>query len=213
MADSSSKQSGFTLIEMLIAFTLLSITMMMVFAGLRIGVKAWKTGEARIVNVNQNAVFYQFVRNQLALVKALPKYIDKPSADEDNKRPLVFEGFKQALTYVAPLPQSALKGGLQVFQLYRDKQQPARIMLRARPYYPEPPSVDESVELLDGVDVFEISYFGSPVEGEIAQWFDEWAEVNRLPWLIRFRIVLLNGQQWPEIIIPLHDSKIVEANG
>lgn len=208
----SPKHSGFTLIEMLIAFTLLSITLMMVFAGLRIGVKAWKTGEARIGDVNQNAVFYQFVRHNFALIKAMPKYIDKPSSDEDIKRPLVFAGFKNALTYVAPLPQSALKGGLQIFELYRDKLDPSRIMLRATPYYPEPPSVDESVELINGVDQFEISYFGVPVEGDAPQWFDEWAEVNRLPLLIRMRIGLMNGQQWPEIVVRLNDDKNIEPS-
>ena len=51
---------GFTLIEVLIALTLLSIMIVLLFTSLKICADSWEKGENKINNVNQIAVVYNF---------------------------------------------------------------------------------------------------------------------------------------------------------
>ncbi len=51
---------GFTLIEVLIAMTLLSIMVVLLFSSLRICAQSWEQGENKITEVNEVAVVYNF---------------------------------------------------------------------------------------------------------------------------------------------------------
>ena len=55
---------GFTLIEVLIALSLLSVMMLMLFAGLRIGAKSWDKGENKLVQVTEMTSVHNFFHNQ-----------------------------------------------------------------------------------------------------------------------------------------------------
>jgi general secretion pathway protein J len=62
--------------------------------------------------------------------------------------------------------------------------------------------------LLEGVDTFEIQYFGgaSGVGGELEpQWQEEWIDQGTLPSLVRIRLTTL-GQRWPDLIVALPDQ-------
>jgi len=51
---------GFTLIEVLIAMTLLGIMMVLLFTSLKICADSWEKGESKITDVNEVAVVYNF---------------------------------------------------------------------------------------------------------------------------------------------------------
>lgn len=55
-----NKSKGFTLIEVLIGMTLLSLMVVLLFSSLAIGAKSWEQGEKKIANVNEIAVVQHF---------------------------------------------------------------------------------------------------------------------------------------------------------
>jgi general secretion pathway protein J len=94
--------SGFTLIEVVIALTLVAALLAITFSGLRVGLAAWRRGDAR-------AEHLQRVRslNQL-LVRAVggahPYRVDTPGAEP---APPAFQGERDRLAFVtarAPMP-------------------------------------------------------------------------------------------------------------
>jgi len=56
----TSHLRGFTLIEVLIAMTLLSIMVVLLFSSLKICADSWEKGESKITDVNEVAVVYNF---------------------------------------------------------------------------------------------------------------------------------------------------------
>ncbi len=65
---------GFTLIEVLIAMTLLSMMVVLLFASLRICAQSWEQGENKITEVNEVAVVYNFFQRYLS--SAIPLWND-----------------------------------------------------------------------------------------------------------------------------------------
>jgi general secretion pathway protein J len=56
--------------------------------------------------------------------------------------------------------------------------------------------------LLEGVEVFEIRYFGIPNVEREPDWYEEWVNQTTLPWLVRIRL-MTKGQSWPDLIVAL----------
>ena len=61
------KNTGFTLIEVLIAMSLLSIMMLLLFSSMRVSVRNWDAGEKRINKVSDAATAHNFFRRHLAI--------------------------------------------------------------------------------------------------------------------------------------------------
>lgn len=72
--------NGFTLIEMLIAITLLGVMVTLLFGSLRIAAQSWHSGETKIDQVNRKAVVYQFFKHHLGSARPLPEFT---AADRD----------------------------------------------------------------------------------------------------------------------------------
>jgi general secretion pathway protein J len=56
----NSLHQGFTLIEVLIAMTLLGIMVVLLFSSLKICADSWEKGESKITDVNEVAVVFNF---------------------------------------------------------------------------------------------------------------------------------------------------------
>ena len=61
---------GFTLLELLVAITLLGLLMAALFGGLRLGARVWETGETRLDASARVQIVQDFLRQRLA--EALP---------------------------------------------------------------------------------------------------------------------------------------------
>jgi general secretion pathway protein J len=60
--------------------------------------------------------------------------------------------------------------------------------------------------LLEGVDAFQILYFGA-VDGETEpDWQVDWIDRGALPSLVRIRLTTL-GQSWPDLIVAFPDQQ------
>lgn len=213
--------NGFTLIEMLIAISLLGIMVVLLFASLRIAAESWNSGEAKISEVNKKAVVYQFFKRHLSNVKPLPAIQDNPtqqSQEQDAQEPpkLAFQGLPQSIRFVSALPAASARKGLQIFQVELDPRQPSILKVTLSPYrQTENNSADpEPVVLLERIKNFKISYLGSATDANdgTGSWLDNWQDAAQLPKLVKVGIALEDGSFWPDMIFPLKISGQASAD-
>ncbi len=220
----TTKQNGFTLIEVLIAMTLLSIMVVLLFSSLKICAQSWEQGESKIAEVNEVAVVYNFFQRHLSA--AMPVSNDfsqngmdaagQPGMDstvasgaviENKGKNFSFQGKRNSLQFVSVFPASVGRAGMQLFSVQpeRDgKEQVIKVTLT--PFFPVTEGEEwnqEEVVLLKHVSDFELSYFGAVEDGSKSGWQDEWLEKEVQPKLVKININTTDGIFWPEMIIEL----------
>ncbi|MCK4841551.1 MAG: prepilin-type N-terminal cleavage/methylation domain-containing protein, partial [Methylococcales bacterium] len=92
------KSRGFTLLEVMLAMTLLSIMVVLLFTTLAICAESWNKGENKIAQVNEKAVVYRFFKRHLPAIKPL---WDDFSNDE---RVFSFQGQSDNFQFVSVFP-------------------------------------------------------------------------------------------------------------
>lgn len=193
---------GFTLIEVLIALTLLSIMIVLLFTSLKICADSWEKGENKINNVNQIAVVYNFFQHHLATAKPL---FTNTTAGEQR---FSFQGQAQSLQFVSSFPASAGKLGLQLFSInLQEEDNDQAINVSLIPFVTssedDESSNKEEVTLINHVSSFKVTYFGTESATGEGAWVDEWIDKETLPKLVKINIALANDMFWPEMILDL----------
>lgn len=201
--------TGFTLIEVLIAMTLLSIMVVLLFSSLRICAKSWEKGESKITEVHEVAEVYNFFQRHLSL--ALPVWNDFTDTDgeamEKKDKTFSFQGKKDSLQFVSVFPASAGRTGLQLFSIEQQEQDGEQVInVALTPFFPVAEGEEwheEEAVLLRHVSDFRLAYFGAADDTGESRWQDEWLEKEVQPRLVKISINTANGVFWPEMIIEL----------
>lgn len=195
------KQTGFTLLELLIAMALLSVIMLLIFGTLRIGARSWEAGEKKAETMSQVVIVEDFLRNHLTRVQP---WVDDFSEDEPV---FMFQGTHEGLLFVSTLPlHNRGQGGWHTFNLKLvEKRDQTDLVVALDSFYP---SLDEDndakiddVLLIEGVDSIALSYFGSETPNEEPEWFETWEDKNFLPQMIRIAIQVRGRQPWPVLLV------------
>ena len=196
---------GFTLVELLVGLSLLSLLTLLLFGGFRFGLRAWEVGSARLEGTDAVAAAQSLLRREFS--EAQPVLVGTPT----ETTPVLFSGADDRLTFVAPLPAYRGTGGFHTFELVlrpTGATTPTNeLMLRWHLYRaddtaPDFDPKDESV-VLAGVDAIALSYFGPPAQGSPAQWLEFWDGRLGLPKLVRLQVVFPpgDGRRWPDLIV------------
>jgi general secretion pathway protein J len=91
------RHSGFTLIEVLLALSILSIIMVLVLGALRIGVRAWEKGEDVLATQQRSRTVLDLLARQVTSASV--------QMSIESKQPLVpFAGSTRALEFTSNLP-------------------------------------------------------------------------------------------------------------
>ena len=192
------KSRGFTLLEVMLAMTLLSIMVVLLFTTLAICAESWNKGENKIAQVNEKAVVYRFFKRHLPAIKPL---WDDFSNDE---RVFSFQGQSDNFQFVSVFPASSGRKGLHIFEVALDKAEKTTIKVLLKPFYPSAEQgqqwQEETVILLENVAEFELSYFDKKKTGS---WQANWQDKKYLPELIKINIVQSDESYWPEMIFAL----------
>jgi general secretion pathway protein J len=201
---------GFTLLEMLIGLVLVGFVMVLLFAGLRLGIRSWDAGEARNEASAQRMLVVNFLRRTLEQATPLRWKLEGVDA-------LAFSGASDSLDFYGPI---AARSGLSGNQLLSLRLQDAPdhsdspdspdsggdLVLFWRFHDPRKPGFTpldeaESKVLAQRVRAFELAYFGAESTAAEAQWHDQWRDKLALPRLIRLRLTLADGEVWSEIVV------------
>jgi general secretion pathway protein J len=203
-----ARQRGFTLLELLIAITLLGVLMAALFGALRLGARVWDTGEARLDASARLQVVQNFFRQQLGQTFPLTEVGDDPRASPA----MLFVGVSDGLRFVSLLP-AHLGGGVSLIELAL---RPSReggglddLVLRMRPLDltgdAAARSETEERVLIQAIASLEVAYFGAERPGAAPTWWQEWQGQRTLPALVRMRVGFPEGdrRRWPELIVGL----------
>jgi len=222
-----SAQAGFTLIELIIAITLVSLISLLLYSGLRLGTSAWEGVETRVDETSELRMARTFLKRELLQARQVQVTIDA-------QRRFVFAGDTQSLELAAPLSEYVGIPGLYILRLTLatngqrqqlvltrwllnpkvlagEEQGPAWQPLQGNETGTAPPSSSQSDVasaafgrdvLLDGVGELAFSYFGAQ-QGEVSpDWHPDWIDQPRVPLAVRIHLTTAE-QRWPDALIPL----------
>ena len=194
-------ERGFTLLEVLIAMTLLGLLMVAQFGGLRLGVRAWETGDRHAKEVTRVESVHRFVRGQLSQAYRLPWI------DEDGRERAAFEGAPEAVIFTTLLPEHLAMGGFHSVTLgLVGRGGEKRLVVSWRPFRPDMSTIADELgvretTLVDGVSDIEFSYFGRTKRDEPQGWHERCDDSAGLPSLVRMRVGLADGRRWPVLVV------------
>lgn len=198
---------GFTLVELLVGLTLMALISVILFGGLRFGIRAWEVGGERIEQASRVEMVQNLLRRQVSQASRLPE-----SADAGSVVPFVGEA--ESLVFIAPLPVQRGLGGLYLFHLtQRENDGRLDLALAWQLYRPELltsdlAKLDEEAILLEDVVGIELAYYGAANQEQPMQWWDTWDGARGMPQLVRLRVEFPPSDQrrWPDLIIRLLGS-------
>lgn len=169
---------GFTLMELLIALTITSVTVILVFASLRIGFRAWEKGESDINFNQQQRIAFELLKNQLSSAVVT----EKPPSQ--SIVPPVFSGNKKNFIFKSSLSLHPDISGGNVFVRYRvevDNGSMERLVVSeikessARRNIQKDKAVpDTIVELVTGAYSISFEYLPRIQTSGSVGWIDQW---------------------------------------
>lgn len=203
---------GFTLIEIIIAMSLLSLILLLVFSSLHAAGRNWEVSAEQIEMSDELRLASQFIRKNLA--QAVPLiWIN------NEERKIAFTGESDELNFVVPLPSHRGGGGLSLLTLKTGEgEDENKLMLYYRMAIPDQQSFDfnlsdseiNSAVLAENIDSVEINYFGNEQDddsdpfGNDPIWRDRWDIDDRLPLLVSLKINSVRPSvTWPEMLIAI----------
>ncbi len=190
-----------TLIETLIAVTLLAMLGTVIATGTRIGGRAWGSAERQTAEIEDIDTVQALLRRMVA--RAQPAYASSDPSD----RLVAFAGGPDAMTIVTPQPGGGDGGPWTIvrFHLARDG---AGSALALSWRYDAPAAggqAERQIRLLEHVDALSFGYFGPGAGGSAAGWRESWTDADRLPDLVRIGVRRNPPfQPWPDIVIATH---------
>jgi general secretion pathway protein J len=192
------RQSGFTLLELLVALVVLGFLVVGLTQGVRAGLTMWGAQTRRVGETGELDAGARALRVLLGGISAPPAGIVGRGAAGTTK----LEGRTDNLVFVGDLPTGL--GTTRRANITLDLVQ-ERLVLRWTPHRhelttaPEPEPIE--TELIRGVAHLEFAYWGSPSADQPAGWQSQWDGFN-IPQLIRVRLAFAKGdrRRWPDLI-------------
>lgn len=223
-------QRGFTLVELLIALTLVAMITVLMFSGLRLGTRAWEGVEVASERVADIRIARNFVERMLRQARPASVFVDGLQLD-------VFAGDAERIEFVAPLTENVGIPGLYLLRLQLEQggEHPRLVLVRwllhpevlagGDDYPPWEPLVDADTELEDAgptdrdvasgaygrtvllpeVGEFELAYFGIGEGQQDPEWLGEWLNERRLPLAVRL-VMTTPRQNWPAGVVAVTGS-------
>ena len=214
---SPRRTAGFTLVELLLAITLMSILLGLTYTGLRAATRSSQRGELLLAAGGELRASHQFIRRQLNQMLPLP-YAVTEGAEELR---IVFEGDARHIQYVAPMPGYLGAGGPQVQLIEVVNADDGELLIQfshallqgfeeSRLYDRDP------VILLDGVSSAGFEFLTRDEEGELIGWTTSWDQQDTLPVAVRLDLEFSGdlNMQWPDLAAGVRvDEQALRAGG
>jgi general secretion pathway protein J len=193
------RDSGFSLLEILVALTVLGFLLIGLHQGARTALDLWKMQSRQL---SGTAEFNSTVRLLRTLLTDVPRNPAAPMNSGGPPPAITFEGTTDHLTFVGDLP-NGLGHLLRADMTLRLER--ARLVLAWKPHQHQVESVIPAIteiELLGGFSRLEFAYWGALGPELPPGWMTEWAG-PAIPELLRIRIrgAAVGTRSWPDLII------------
>lgn len=201
--SSKGHTAGFTLVELLLAITLMSILLGLTYSGLRAATRSSERGEQLLAAGGELRAAHQFVRRQLNQMLPLPFAV----TDDIDEIRVVFEGDARHIQYVAPMPGYLGSGGPQVQLLEFVNGDNGDVIVQFSHtlllgFTEEGLFERDPVILLEGVDSAGFEFLGRDEEGELTGWMSSWEQSGTLPVAVRLNLEFSGDFNliWPDLV-------------
>jgi general secretion pathway protein J len=207
---SLGQQSGFTLLELLVALVVLGFLMVGLTQGVRIGLAMWGAQTRRLGETAELDVGARALRMLLSDIQTpRPSNVGAGAATPN------FEASSDKLTFVGDLPTGF--GTTRRANITLELVQERLVLLwtphrHERTTAPEPEPKPTETELIRGVERLEFAYWGAASPDQPAGWQDQ---SGGPPELIRVRLTFPKGdrRRWPDLIVAPLASGPPQATG
>jgi len=190
---------GFTLMEVMIALTILSMMMVAIVSSLRTFANTRATLETKTNRVDEIRMVSAFLRRSLEATMSSGGGSNVPTFDIVDDQQTYFFGTSSGLTWVAPMVGGAGFGGVNFMRLNLDGEE---LVLHWQPYRRDMDPVDwnrmKARTLVKDVEEYSVSYRSS-YGGE---WQEAWSDSASSPVSVRMNIKA-GGKYWPELLVRL----------
>jgi len=199
-------ESGFTLLEIMVAMVVLTMIMTTAFGSLRLGERSWEAGL-------EHAGQTENLRTVTGVLQRTFSQVLPLHWTDQAKTYIAFSGNSQQLRFIAPAPlHHGATGLFEYTLLIKPHADSSQLVLYYRLHDPDrrgfetDNSDSQQVVLVDDVGTGGFTYYGSPVAADEPQWHTLWNnDAEAFPRLVRARIVPHDKQQpWPDLLLPLH---------
>lgn len=198
---SCAQSRGFTLVELLVVISLLSLVMLAMASALRTTAQTEERVDARLRKVDDLRTTDGFLRSVLGRI-SLRK---RPGITNFNESPYYFFGGPQEMAWVGVMPARYGVGGRFFLRLgLEDGPAGQSLVLRYLPFVDSPVLPDwgraESYVLVPAISGFELRY--EDASPEPPQWGAPWTIADRLPQRVSV-LIRTATDAWPEIVVPM----------
>ena len=191
LSNAILSKTGFTILELIVSITILSLVALIIGQGFRIGLNAWEKGEAETVETQQLRILSGMLTQQLKSF-----YLYRTKLDDDVEKSIIFQGEDDSILFVTTLADSSF-GGLKWVRYSFDK----GVLYYKEGLLPDKDVMDniEGDEEILASDIEEV-LFEYYVNHE-DDWKDSWENEDSVPDAVRvklsyfqpFRINLMHG--------------------
>jgi general secretion pathway protein J len=211
------RQAGFTLVELLLAVTLMSLLLALAYGGLRAASRASQSGQEVLAESSRLRVTHQFIRKQMNLMLPL-SFVGQDGEVGELVR---FEGDAGRIIYVGPMPGYLARGGPQVQQLaFVDGPDGLELQFSHAPllgFEPEALLDRDPVVLLGELQDGGFEFLWEDEEGESLEWVSVWEEPGLMPRAVRLDVRFGDSAavHWPPLVasVRLDPSSVVPGSG
>ena len=198
MDRAPGRQSGFTLLEILVVVVVLGFLVVGLTQGVRAGMALWHAQQLRVGETAELDASARVLRTLLTGAAAATPGAFGPGAAAGGQ----IKGDANHLSFVGDLPTGlGTTRRADISIELRD----GRLVLRWTPHLHEisfgPPPQPTVTELISGVARLEIAFWGTTTPDQPAAWQTRW-DGPSAPGLIRIRVVFAKGDRrhWPDLI-------------
>lgn len=175
------RSGGFTLVELLLAVTLMSILLGLAYGGLRAATRATERGQAVLEASGNIRSTHQFIRRQLNQMQPLPFEM---AGDAEQTR-IMFLGDARRIQFVGPMPGYLGQGGpqVQVLEFVPGDEGDDLVFTHAllQEFVPEYLLERDPIVLLEDIQSGGFEFLARDETGQLAGWTSTWTWPDQLP--------------------------------
>lgn len=192
------RAAGFTLLEVLVAVTLLGLLSVALFGAVRLGAQGWRHAEQGRAATEDAAAVQDVLRRIVASAK--PVFASADPTDTT----IAFDGAPQSVALIGTLPDAIAPGQQGEQRLFLASNDDT-LMLAWRLDLPAPDGGvlrERMAPLLDHVRAISFVYYGATADGSTSGWTDRWEDRATLPALVRLHVERDAGAPgpWPDLV-------------
>ncbi len=206
--NSGKRESGFTLLELTVTFTILSLVVVMILGALRLGSASWEKGEERAEKYQKKRIVLDLLSRQMK--SFFPYKVKAQKAEADY---LVFLGDASSLRFVSAFSLKAKRQMGLVFVIYKLEEDASsgKILkvcekrVSNKDFMEETTDEEEFLTLADGLSDLKFEYFDEgETKEESGEWVESWdaKEKKTLPSQVKMTVKWKEKKEEMETALP-----------